>query len=288
MRRLTALALICALLALPGLASAAIDVTIGLLPKVTASEQLVVRGVAPAGEIVVITVNGTEVKRVIAGPAMNTYNVQVPIVPGDNRIVAAVSAGGDSSSATASVFRTTVSFADMKEHWARTEAEILGTLGVVNGTGNGRFEPDLQLTRAQFAKIIVAGLGLQVEGNPELSFSDADQIPGWAHGYVAAAVKAGLIRGYEDGSFKPSSPVSRLEMAVIISRGLRLKGITEAVETAFADSDQIPAWAKGDVALATTAKVITGYSDNSFRPAKIASRAEAAVMIRRLMLAEKP
>jgi len=72
-----------------------------------------------------------------------------------------------------------------------------------------------------------------------------------------------VVKGYEDGSFRPSNRLTRQETVVLV---LRAFGIEEAQDKtlAFADSDKIPAWSRGYIKKAVELGIIKGYSDNTF------------------------
>ena len=177
---------------------------------------------------------------------------------------------------------------DIEGHWAEEAVRELVATGILSGMGDGTFRPEASVTRAQFAKMIVLALGLPVEPKAELTLADADQIPEWARPYVAAAMKAGLITGYEDGTFRADDQISRLQIAVIVGRALALKGVAPAGEAKqFTDRDQIPTWALAQFDAATQAGLISGFEDGSFRPDQNATRAQAAVLILRLISVTK-
>ncbi|HBV67256.1 MAG TPA: hypothetical protein DEF04_03040 [Clostridiales bacterium] len=73
-----------------------------------------------------------------------------------------------------------------------------------------------------FAKLITAVLSLD-NSNAGNAFVDVNTSD-WYSGYISSAVRVGIINGYSDGTFKPNSSISRLEMAVIAGRALKLKG----------------------------------------------------------------
>lgn len=285
MRRLfsIALSLLLLLFSVPAaLAEAPREVTIGFLPTTTTEAQVIIRGTAPAGMTVAISVNDRVAGRVIAGPSMSVYRYTVDLDPGSNRV--AVVLEGTDARAEATLFRVTQTFKDLNSHWAKADAEMLATLGIVNGIGNGDFGPDLSLTRAQYAKLVVLGLGLTPADNPVLTFTDRAAIPDWARGYVAVAVERGLITGFEDGTFRAADPVSRAQVAVIAARALRGKGIEHGKGQTkhFQDDDRIPAWAQADVALTTSAGLIGDFWGDAFTPDMPATRGLAAAVVRRL------
>lgn len=290
MRRLfvLVLSLLLALLSMPvALAEAPREVTVGFLPVATEAESIIIRGTAPQGMTVAISVNGRVAARVDTLPDMSVYHAPVDLDAGYNRITVALE--GTDVRAQASLFRVTETFRDMEDHWAKTDSEILATLGIVNGVGNGEFGPELSLTRAQYAKLVVLALGLSPKADPVLDFTDQAAIPDWARGYVAVAVQQGLITGFDDGTFRAGEPVSRAQVAVVAARALRDMGIGHGKGQSkhFRDDDRIPGWARADVALTTSAGVIGDFWGESFTPDAPATRALAAAVVRRLYSAGK-
>jgi hypothetical protein len=263
------------------------QVTIGFLPVATEEANIIIRGTAPQGMTVTITVNDRVAARTPTLPDMSVYHTPVDLDAGYNRITVAVE--GTDLQAQAALFRITQTFNDMENHWAKIDSEILATLGIVNGVGNGEFGPDLSLTRAQYAKLVVLGMGLSPEQDPVLTFVDAADIPDWARGYVAVAVQQGLITGFEDGTFRAGEPVSRAQVAVVAARALRDIGIRQGRGQLrhFRDDDRIPAWAQADVNLTTSAGVISDFWGDSFIPDAPATRGLAAAVVRRLYSAGK-
>lgn len=72
------------------------------------------------------------------------------------------------------------------------------------------------------------------------------QIGAWAKQAVAQAVEAGIVGGYDDGSFRSNAQITRAEMASMIARALKLQLNANAL-TGFADDTEIPQWTKGAV-----------------------------------------
>ncbi|MHB9145052.1 MAG: S-layer homology domain-containing protein [Symbiobacteriia bacterium] len=175
-------------------------------------------------------------------------------------------------------------FNDMAGHWAEGDVLKLASLGVAKGFADGGYHPGDTITRAQFTNLLVIAAGLAPVAHPTLSFKDADQIPVWSQGYVAAGVTAGLIAGYEDNTFRPNALVTRAEMAKLVAGALKLKNKLPAnPASSFTDNDSVPSWAKDSVGQAASAGIIKGMPDGSFAPSRTATRAEAATMITRLM-----
>jgi hypothetical protein len=111
-----------------------------------------------------------------------------------------------------------------------------------------------------------------------LTFKDTMKIGAWAQKAVSQAVQAGIITGYEDGTFRPEAEMTRAEMAVLLANALGQTLKAEAA-TGFADDESIPAWAKGSVAFVKQAGIVQGKGDNQFAPQDHATRAEAVMVL---------
>ncbi len=171
-------------------------------------------------------------------------------------------------------------FKDMAGHWAEAIVSRLVEMGVISGYPDGTFKPDNYVTRAEFAKMLVVALDLSPDAGAAAEFADAASIPAWAKGYVGAAVKAGLIKGYEDKTFRADRQITRAELAVMVARALKA---AEKAELNFKDAAGIPSWAADSIAQAVAKGIIKGYEDNTFRPNNPATRAETAAMTLRLL-----
>ncbi|CAM3298279.1 S-layer-like y domain-containing protein [Paenibacillus lupini] len=190
---------------------------------------------------------------------------------------------GNSVYAVAQLSKT---FSDLNNHWAKTDVELMASKLIVKGISNDKFAPNAVVTRAEFAAMVVRALGIS-EDQAAASFKDVSS-KDWFAGAVGAAVKAGIVKGYEGNSFKPNASITREEMAVMISRALTFTGKQPAgsgteLLNAFKDKASIEDWAKIAVAQAVDAKIIEGTTGGNFAPDSKATRAEAAVMLKRLL-----
>ncbi|KKM10750.1 hypothetical protein SY88_11695 [Clostridiales bacterium PH28_bin88] len=178
-----------------------------------------------------------------------------------------------------------LAFEDVKGHWAQLDIDLLSSHGVIDGYTNGAFQPKNYVTRAEFAKILIKALGAEdevwtLETVPSV-FRDVGA-EHWARGYIQLAYELGIIRGFDDGSFRPGDYIRRMDMATMLVRALRIDG-QSGVLPAYTDAAQIPAWAQHDITIASERKLVGGFPDNTFRPRELATRAEAAAMVNRLM-----
>lgn len=168
-------------------------------------------------------------------------------------------------------------FTDISGHWAKEAIEKAAKLGFVNGYEDGSFRPQGLVTRSEFAVILARALHLPVN-DKQLTFSDLDSIPQWASTSISATVKAGIVTGYEDNTFRSDQRITRAEITTMIVRALGLSLDTTRNST-FADADDIPAWAKTYITAASEAKLVQGRDGNLFAPNDQATRAEAVTLI---------
>lgn len=191
---------------------------------------------------------------------------------------------GDSGSDPSIPARSAITLIDTAGHWAEASIREAVARGFVNGYPDGSFKPNGAVTRAEFAVMLTKALQLSedAEAALELSFTDRESIRPWAQNAIVQALQAGIIRGYEDGSFRPGKEVTRAEMMSMLARAAGMKMGTGNV-TSFADDEQIPAWAKGAVAAMQEQGLIAGRDDNRFAPQETATRAEAITIILRLL-----
>jgi tripartite motif-containing protein 71 len=180
--------------------------------------------------------------------------------------------------------KPTINLSDISGHWAEANIKQAVGSGIVSGYQDGTFKPNQTVTRAEFAVMLMNALKPQGEG-AELTFTDKAKIGAWAQNAVAQAVQAGIISGYEDGSFRPDAEITRPEMAAMIAKALS-QSVEATTATGFADDKDIPAWAKSAVAAMKQLGIIEGKGANEFAPADKTTRAEAVTVLLK-MLAQK-
>ncbi|HHY72162.1 MAG TPA: cadherin-like domain-containing protein [Bacillus bacterium] len=171
----------------------------------------------------------------------------------------------------------TVSFIDIKGHWAEKEIVDLVSKGVIKGFPDGSFKPNSNISRAEFASIAVRALDLTCEQGKAF----VDTTDHWAKDCISTAVANGIVAGMDADKFAPNAPITREQMAAIIARAAKLDA--QEAGTAFKDDAQISAWAKSFVDAAAKHQLVGGFPDGSFNPKGKATRAEAVVMITRLI-----
>ncbi len=176
------------------------------------------------------------------------------------------------------------SFADVETHWAKGAIESLASKLIVSGRSEETFAPQAQITRAEFAALLVRSLGLSETGSA--GFTDV-QDGKWYASAVKTAVSAGMVKGYEDGTYRPYAAVSRQELAVMIGRALEYAGpeagSSSRTADAFTDAASIAAWAKAAVSGAVDASIVEGLPGGAFAPQQATTRAEAVSMLQRML-----
>ncbi|SFF01212.1 2',3'-cyclic-nucleotide 2'-phosphodiesterase/5'-or 3'-nucleotidase, 5'-nucleotidase family [Paenibacillus algorifonticola] len=165
---------------------------------------------------------------------------------------------------------------DVAGHWAEQSIKQAVEQGIVKGFADGSFRPEANATRAEFVTMVSRAFKLG-DATSVPNFRDADAIPVWARSFVAQLSEAGLISGYADNTFRPSNPLTRVEMTAIMVRALGLP-IDPAATVDFADASQIPAWAVPYVAAAAKAGIVQG-ANNKFNPSANATRAEVVTLL---------
>jgi len=149
-------------------------------------------------------------------------------------------------------------FTDMSDHWAKKEVEILAARHIIDGMDEKNYAPSNNVTRAQFAKLLVEALGL-THGEEKVTFTDVEADL-WYSEPIEIAASLGIVQGF-DGKFNPKGEITREEMSIMIVRALKVvdpTGDYEANTSSFADNDKISSWATESVAIATDRGLVSG------------------------------
>lgn len=173
-------------------------------------------------------------------------------------------------------------FKDMKSHWAREDVEYMAQLGITSGDESGMYRPDDYITRAEFAALVTRAVGLS-ETPYENSFFDVVS-DDWYSGYVQTCRSNDYMNGY-DGLFNPYKNITREEIAKVVVSAYNSKSgkqLERGKSLYFNDIDKISYWAYDYIAQAAELGFVNGVTDELFAPKNSATRAEAAVMLRRM------
>lgn len=118
----------------------------------------------------------------------------------------------------------TTAFQDAGSSWAKGYVELARELHIASGDGQGFFHPEVAVSREEAVTMMVKSMGPALEELPDLSFNDEAQISAWARSSVQYAIKAGLVQGFPDATFRPRQSLSRAEAAVLMESYLTLQG----------------------------------------------------------------
>lgn len=193
------------------------------------------------------------------------------------------------TNSTYSLVNNSVKFSDIDEHWAQKVIEDLGERLIVSGVGSGRFEPDRDITRAEFVTIVLNGLGLLRKNQNCDIFADVTK-KDWYYDAIALAYENNLIIGSADGKFYPDRTITREEAIVIIIRAMNLIGCDTSVSnddrkyiSNYTDFGNLSDWAV-DSALVCIKNGIINGNNKLLSPGENATRAEVSAIIRRYLV----
>nr|WP_230986463.1 S-layer homology domain-containing protein [Cohnella fermenti] len=161
-------------------------------------------------------------------------------------------------------------------HWAAKAIEYASQLGIVEGAPNGEFKGSANVTRAEFAAMIVRAQGIDTTGE-DGSFSDTTGH--WADAVIRALHRAGIVNGTGNGAFNPDQEITRAEMAAILARVLSMSAANGASKF----SDINGHWAAENIEQLNRAGIVDGVGDGKFAPNSTATRDQSVAIIMRML-----
>lgn len=172
-----------------------------------------------------------------------------------------------------------LAYTDTEGHWASDVIDELSNKKIINGYSDGTFKPDNSVTRAEFIAIVNRMLGLTTESSkyiPDISRQD------WFYSDIRKAVKAGILKGNEEGYVRPNDTITREEAVVILARAFK---VTQAPSTGikFEDRSEVSDWARESVYTFVKYGYINGYYGNLIKPKENVKRAEVLTIIKRII-----
>jgi uncharacterized protein YjdB len=189
-----------------------------------------------------------------------------------------------SVSITVSPGSTTSSFSDLGSYrWAASSVAFLADCGVVNGVGDGRYDPAQPVQRAAFVTMLCRALSLPtVQGE---SFPDVPTDSYYAQAAATAKV-LGIVQG-SDGLFHPDQELTRQDAMVLLYRAAQLSDMSlpapQSDLSAFSDASQVASYARDAVSVMTQLGVLQGNTSGQLCPNASITRAEIAVILHRLL-----
>lgn len=175
----------------------------------------------------------------------------------------------------------TYAFTDIATHGDRFYIDRAAHLGLVDGYADGTYRPSQQLTRAQVVKLLVSMLAIEHEN--EAPFTDIAGYAEETQHQIAAAYEAGLVQG-SDGLFKPSAPVTRAQLALMLARAYTyLTGEEiDATPTTFSDIARYDEEAQQAIQFLYDEAIVSGW-EGRYMPNNSTMRSHAAKMVVNVM-----
>ena len=175
-------------------------------------------------------------------------------------------------------------FDDAASGWYKPAVDFAQASGLMSGMGDNKFAPDVTTTRAMVAQVMY-----ELAGEPDVSdltcpLSDVDSTA-WYADAVTWAYNAGVVSGYEDGTFRPGRTITRQEMAVMFygmlfgTDSILVEDDIKIALGAFKDGDTVASWAREAVAVCYISGIMVG-DNGSFKPTDLLSRAQLAQVFR--------
>ena len=187
------------------------------------------------------------------------------------KLIATGILAGSLLSYSSNTFANTHKFPDVPA-WADKSVNYLVDKQVLNGYPDGTFGSNDSLDRASATKIMTKVLGLQIDSNAKPSFTDSQNH--WATPYIAAAEKAGIVKGEGNGIFNPSGKVTRAAMATMLVNAYKLQS-TPNHNDQVRFEDLKGHWGEKYANILIDLKISNG-TENGWQPNRFITRAEAA------------
>lgn len=174
-----------------------------------------------------------------------------------------------------------------RDYWAAEVIKDLSAQHIIKGVSDHQFAPRQHVTRAEFTALLVRALKLTASADPSILLFDDVTNEDWFSETVLIAVEAGIVKGISDTQFAPNKVMTREEMAVMLTKALRIKKIhrtTSEFTVDFSDDSQISEWAREYVNQAIAEGLLIGRDQNRFSPKGLTTRAESAQAIYNLLM----
>ena len=181
---------------------------------------------------------------------------------------------------TPTITTTSAQFIDIESvPWAKEGIEKLAQSGVLKGPEEGKFAPELPVTRAEYLKMLMKALNVKSSGK-DVNFTDVGKDE-WYYTYIADASAIGVVYGNSSGSFGANDQITRQDMAVMAVRAIKTMQLELPTqqEVAFEDDTNIAQYASEQVYILAKAGIINGMGDGRFEPLQNATRAQAAKIV---------
>lgn len=173
------------------------------------------------------------------------------------------------------------SFTDISGHWAKQAIDYVVGKGYFFGLSNTEFGPNKSITRGQFVTVLGRMLNVNTSIYNSQNFNDVKSSMYYSS-YIAWANKMGIVSGVGQGRFAPDKELTREEMAVIMSKFLKVSNKNlnaKGNSNGFMDDGKIESWAKEAVKEMARLGVVNGIGDGNFAPKSPFTRAQVAQVL---------
>ena len=175
-----------------------------------------------------------------------------------------------------------VEFADMDTvEWAKEAVSVLAEKKIVFGKSDTEFCPSDRITREEFLALILRGFKIETKGNTT-DFEDVTT-DAWYYDTVATAQKLGIVSGIDENNFGSGKNITRQEMCVIAHRAATMKNVSFKTAETIPFEDGIALWAEDAVSDLYASGIVSGVGEREFMAEYTATRAEASVLIYKLL-----
>lgn len=176
-------------------------------------------------------------------------------------------------------------YSDISTHWAKDGILKLSYMEILEGFPDGSMRPDRTLTREEFIVMLVRAIDLPLADTNGYSYQDVE-LSRWSSKYIAAAKSKGLLDIYSQSMMYPAKTITREEMAVIAANVVKNVPISRPSRS-FTDIDASYKY-NDSINIVTSLGIIMGMPDGSFKPYNSSTRAQAAVVIQRILDLKSP
>ena len=167
--------------------------------------------------------------------------------------------------------------------WAEPYIMRLVEKEVISKPDNNIFNPDRNVTREEFLKMLVLAIDIRTTSNKEMLFEDCVE-DGWYYPYVKLAYISGIVNGVDKRTFGIGNNITRQDIAVMIYNAMEFKNVVIAKPNDnFTNSETFADYARDKFSSIVEMGILNGYDDGTFRPTAMSTRAEAATVICRLI-----
>ena len=172
-------------------------------------------------------------------------------------------------------------FNDTKDHWAKNSIDYVVEKGYFVGLSETEFGPNKSITRGQFVTVLGRMLNINISDYNTQNFKDVKASTYYSP-YITWANKEGIVSGIGEGKFAPDKELTREEMAVMMTKFLKVSGKNlnaKGNENGFKDEKNIATWAKESVKEMARLGVVSGMEDGKFEPKSAFTRAQVAQVL---------